>query len=210
MDVRYLLLLLIILLIFSSGNAQTSAPKPTPTPSPTEPRSERLTVISGNTLTALPSVEDSFQAKEDNFRIFLPRVSASYHPSKFPGPGEDMPKTGSASWKMLQAEIEIDITPMPPGMIATWSKEQISEELEDAAKSGVQNVTRGEMVYDHVVEQGDLTGREIKVRTGGTTLIARLFFTNDRLYMLAAMLTDEKDAETLVKKAFDTFEITKK
>jgi len=120
-----------------------------------------------------------------------------------------MPKSGNATWKMLEAEIQIRISPMPPGLISTWTRDQLVEELKKTVESSVGNVTGGQKVYDKEIKQGELIGREIKVRAQGTDIIARLFYTNDRLYMLAAMLTTEPDAEALVKKVFDTFEITK-
>jgi hypothetical protein len=208
--VRNILLSFTFLFIWSCGTAQTSTPKEElTTPSPTEPKLEKLTVIDANTLKNLPSAKESFQSDEDGFRIRLPRSGVSYSPSGFPKAGE-RPVAGHGAWKMQEAEIDIQVSPIPPGLIATWSKERLADELKQTVERSVGNVTGGKKLYDREITQGELLGREIKVHAQRIDLIARMFYANDRLYLLGAMLTDEKDAEDLAKKALDTFEVVKK
>ena len=200
--------LLFVILITSCTNAQKPAPTPTPESSPTELKLEHMATITAisYSLKTLPAVENAFQAKEDGFTVRLPPPSNPYQPAVFPQPG-DMPKSGKVSWKMQEATVEIRIMPFPPGLIATWTKEQIVGELTNILDSSFQNVTGGEKVYEKDLKQGDLIGREAKIRARGHTMVVRVFIANDRSYMLAADLGRDADSESLVKKAFDTFQL---
>ena len=121
-----------------------------------------------------------------------------------------MPESGKAAWQMQEATIEIRINPIPPGLIATWSSAQIVDELKKTIESSVQNVTDGKKVYEKEIIQGDLIGRETKVTARGHTMVVRVFYANDRLYVLGSDLGKDADSEMLVKRAFDTFELIKK
>jgi hypothetical protein len=110
---------------------------------------------------------------------------------------------------MVEAEIGVSVVPVPPGLISGWDKKQISTVQADYI-DGVVKATGGRKIYEKEVSLGELKGKEAKIIAKGSTMLTRIFFANDRQYVVAAALKEGEDNEPLVKAAFETFEIVQR
>jgi hypothetical protein len=202
------LLILLILLVSAFG---AMAQRATPSPTPVEPKLERLAKITSvtRTLKGVSASDPKFEGKEDHFRIRLPLDSVTYTPAKWPKAVGESPTPGRAWWHMVEADLGVSISPLPPGQASKWTSERLSAEETDSIEAGVQNAG-GTKIYEKKITLGDLRGKEAKIVAGDTTILMRIFFANDRQYVLGASWTKGDDTEALVKAAFDTFEIIRK
>jgi hypothetical protein len=78
--------------------------------------------------------------------------------------------------------------------------------LKQSIEAAISNAN-GQRIYEKDIKVGDLVGREAKVTAQGVTLLTRVFFANDRQYVVAAQLGRDANAESLAKAALDTFEL---
>jgi len=202
-------LLTISCLLFSWSCAGSQQTVPAPSPSTTDLIVGNANTIIGVTtsLKRLPSDEDIFESKEDSFRIHLPRWPELERAAVFPPPGGE-PQAGRVIWQMQEAEIALSIVPMPPGLITSWSREQLRDELTQTMLASISKIRNHRVVHGKEIDHRGMSGREAKVVAGEFTIFARLFIANDRQFMLIAQFQDPA-TEALVKKVFDTFEVTK-
>jgi hypothetical protein len=199
----------IFILVLLTSGCSACGQQATPTPAPVELKLEKVTTITAVTtsLRRISSSDPKFEGKEDFFRIQLPQPLAAYKPAQWPKSAGEMPVPGRTIWDMEEAEIAVSITPLPPGLIRSWSRDELGRNLTDSIDSAIGYVTNGRKIDEKDINIGDISGREVKVISRGKILFARVFFANDRQYVLGAQLKEAPDAEALVKTAFDTFEI---
>lgn len=201
---------LIFFLILLTSGCATAGQQPTPTPSPTpvELKLEKLGKITAisTSLRRISNTDPKFEGTEDFFRIQLPSPITAFKPAQWPKNTGERPIPGRTYWQMDEAEIAISVTPLPPGLIQSWSPDELLRNLNETIEKGIQNA-KGKKVFEKDVDLGSIRGREVKMVASRKTLINRVFFANDRQYALIAQLKDDRSAETLVMKMFDTFEI---
>lgn len=107
---------------------------------------------------------------------------------------------------MDEAQIIVSISPLPLGLVSSWSNEEVSAFETEAIDRGIQNAS-ARKIYEKNITLGKLQGKEVKSEARGTTMLTRIFLANDRQYVIGASFKKPDEAEVLVKSAFDTFEI---
>jgi hypothetical protein len=199
---------LLFTLILLASAWSTAGQQATASPTPVELKLERLGTITAvtRTLRGVSSSEPKFESKEDHFRIQLPRETKSHKVAVWPKTPGEMPTPGRTTWDMVEAEIAVSITPMPPGLISTWSRDELSAAQTNSIDAGVSSAS-GKKIYEKEVAPAGLKGREARVEARGYIMFIRVFFANDRQNVIAAQLKRGGDSEALVKATFDTFEI---
>lgn len=195
-------------LILLTSACAIAGQQASPTPTPVELKLEKLTNITAitHTLKDFSGTGPKFEGEEDQFRIRLPLEPDSHKPASWPNAPGDMPTPGRTSWNMVEAEIGVSITPMPPGLISGWGKNELSAVQTDIIDRVVMG-SGGRKIYEKEVLLGDLKGKEAKIIARGTIMLTRVFFANDRQYVVGAALKEGADHEALVKATFETFEI---
>lgn len=203
-NIRFFLFVSLLL----ATSCATSGQQTTVSPTPIELKLEKLGKITAvsKSLKGISSSDPKFEAQEDFFRIQLPQPLAPYVPAKWPKLAGEMPTPSRTFWEMDEAEFAISITPLPPGLIQSWSADELLMNLTQTIQSGVQNAS-ARKVYEQDVSVGAIKGREAKVIASGKVLFTRAFFANDRQYVLIAQLNGASKVEDLVKATLDTFEI---
>jgi hypothetical protein len=201
-------LLIMLLTSTCAAAGQQATPTPPPTPASDNPKLKHIGTITGisRSLRRLSKTDPKFEGKEDFFRIGLPQPFTAYKPAGWPKAYGEMPVPSRTTWHMEEAEIMVSVTPIPPGLIQSWSAEELLLNLSDTIDRGVKNAS-AKVIYEKDSNMGNIRGREAKATARGKTMLMRVFFANDRQYLIGAQLKDAADAESLVKTLFDTFEI---
>jgi hypothetical protein len=174
----------------------------TPSATPIELKLERIAKLAA--LDSLKTPGDKpFESADGHFRIDLPQTIVSYQPSQI-FQQNTKPRFGTIEWNLEEAEVIIRFGMLPEGT-ATLASEADRERIMASILDGRITVAGARRIYEKNLTQGSLPAREVRAIGKDQTVLARVILAGDDYYVLAASLRQVKDAETLVKKAFDSF-----